>query len=141
MQYSFTNAELSNQKVLINAGSSSAEQVVEDMKMSKTDFGYVFGWRFGDIFRMWLSVLSSKAKYKDTDGSTTKFEGTSAFFGFGWHLVKGLSLNLEFGATIYSEEDGREYPITVQESGITMTATELTETAVMLEVSYLFGMY
>lgn len=122
------------------AGISTVSNVT-DSDFSRTDNGLVLGYKFGPMFRMWFSSLSTHMTGKDADGTETRYKGVTGLFGFGWYVGSYISINLELGGTKYSEENGQQYSFTKTASGVTETINAPKEALFFFGISIPLGVY
>jgi len=142
LQISAGKGKLKSNKQTSTSGGTSLVTNLDDINFNRTDNGMVLGYKFGPMFRMWFSALTANLKAKESDGTITKYKGVTGLLGFGWYIGQIVSINLEFGGSLYSEENGKSYPITDSSSGSTTVHTqEYKETLFLFGVSIPLGLY
>ncbi|HAZ13395.1 MAG: hypothetical protein A2X86_14775 [Bdellovibrionales bacterium GWA2_49_15] len=144
-QYSTASGKYKDLKITLALPGNNTTETIPNMDYDKTDSGFLIGWKFGEMFRMWFAALNSTLKTKDSDGLLTKYKGVTGILGFGWRLVSKLSLNAEIGGAQYTEEDGKKYPLVQSETsnGVTsvMTTEALKETYILFGISWCHGLF
>jgi hypothetical protein len=120
---------------------SSSEQTISDSEYVKNGLGPMFGYCFGEHFRIWFSYLITTLDDTASNGDKTIYSGSSIELGGGWKLDNNFSINLNVGKTTYSSEDTKPYPFSTTTSGVTTESKGYGETYFVLNVSYFWPVF